>query len=99
MTLKALAEAALQQCAPRTIPAQSNADRTAHYDSENGHPRTLPNDETEAMRIASRTIAMAALTDEQTLSRLADLRRDPAIARFWELAWPEARITPPDERA
>ena len=48
-------------------------------------------DETEAMKIAARAIGMAALTDEQRLSRLADLQRDPAIARFWALAWPEAR--------
>ena len=47
-------------------------------------------DETEAMKIAARAIGMAALTDEQRLSRLADLQRDPAIARFWALAWPEA---------
>ena len=47
-------------------------------------------DETEAMLIARRAIAMAALTDEQKAMRLADLRRDPAIARFWALAWPDA---------
>ena len=49
-------------------------------------------DESEAMRIARRAIAMAALTDEQTAMRLADLKRDPAIARLWALAWPEAII-------
>ena len=48
-------------------------------------------DESEALRIARRAIGMAALTDEQRLSRLAELQRDPAIARFWALAWPEAR--------
>ena len=47
-------------------------------------------DETEAMKIARRAIALAALTDEQKAMRLADLRRDPAIARFWALAWPAA---------
>ena len=47
-------------------------------------------DETEAMKIARRAIAMATLTDEQKAMRLADLRRDPAMARFWALAWPEA---------
>ena len=47
-------------------------------------------DESEALRIAARAIGMAALTDEQRLSRLADLQRDPAIARFWALAWPDA---------
>ena len=40
-------------------------------------------DESEALMIATRAIAMAALTDEQQLSRLADLQRDPAIAYFW----------------
>ena len=48
-------------------------------------------DESDAMQIAARAIGMAALTDEQRLSRLADQQRDRAIARFWALAWPEAR--------
>ena len=47
-------------------------------------------DESEAMKMAAHAIGMAALTDEQRLSRLADLQRDPAIARFWARAWPEA---------
>ena len=90
MSLKALAEAALQQCAPRTLPAQCSVDSTAHCNPENGQPRTLPSDETEAMQIAARAIATASLTDEQKAARLADLRRDPAIAKFWSLVWPEA---------
>ena len=53
----------------------------------------------EAMLIASRAIAMAALTDEQRLAQLADLQSDPAIARFWALVWPEARSAAPDENA
>ena len=56
-------------------------------------------DETEAMTIAVRAIGMASLTDEQKAMRLADLRRDPAIARFWALVWPEARSALPDENA
>ena len=44
----------------------------------------------DAMQIAARAIASAALTDAQKVARLADFRRDPAIARFWALAWPEA---------
>ena len=44
MGLKALAEAALQQCVPRTLPAQSSVDCAAHCNPENGHPRTLPTD-------------------------------------------------------
>ena len=40
-------------------------------------------DETEALMIARRAIAMAALTDEQKTKRLADLHRDPGLAAFW----------------
>lgn len=40
--------------------------------------------------IAERAIAMAALTDEQRAARLTDLHREPAIAGFWALLWPEA---------
>ena len=52
--------------------------------------------ESEAMRIAARATGMAALTEEQRLSRLADLQRDPAIVRFWVSVWPEARNIPPE---
>lgn len=51
--------------------------------------RQLSDGEQSALAIAERAIARAALTDEQKASRLADLRRDPAIARFWALAWPD----------
>ena len=91
MSLKALAQAALLQCAPCTMPAQCSVDNTAHCKPENGQPRTLPLNESGAMQVAARAIEMAALTDEQRLSRLADQQRDRAIARFWALAWPEAR--------
>jgi len=59
-------------------------------DAIDGEVRT---DESEALRIATRAVSMAALSDEQRLSRLADLQRDPAIARFWARAWPEALDT------
>lgn len=51
--------------------------------------RALSDGEQSALAIAEQAIARAALTDEQKLARLADLRRDPAIARFWAMAWPE----------
>lgn len=50
---------------------------------------TLPEKEADATAVAQRAIALAALTDAQRQQRLADLRRDPAIARFWALVWPE----------
>ena len=99
MSLKALAEAALQQCALRTLPAQHDVNSTAQCNGEIVTMRTLPSGESDAMRIATRAIAMAALTDEQRLSRLADLQRDPAIARFWALVWLETRSVAPDEDA
>ena len=46
-------------------------------------------DETEALMIARRAIAMAALTDEQKTTRLADLHRDSGLAAFWARMWPE----------
>ena len=52
--------------------------------------RQLSGVEQSSLAIAERAIAQAALTDEQRASRLNDLRRDPAIARFWAMAWPEA---------
>ena len=51
--------------------------------------RTLSDGEQSALAIAEQAIARAALNDQQKASRLADLRRDPAIARFWAMAWPE----------
>ena len=44
MGLKALAEAALQQCVPRTLPAQCSVGNTAHYNPENSSDRTLQDD-------------------------------------------------------
>ena len=44
---------------------------------------TSPENETDATAVATGAIAQASLTDEQKTSRLADLRRQPQIARFW----------------
>jgi rubrerythrin len=41
MSLKALAEAALQQCAPRTLPARSSNEAPAHSSSKSEDVRTL----------------------------------------------------------
>ena len=90
MGLKAMAEAALQQCAPRTIGRTLPEISPAHCPLEKETVRTLSDGEKSALAIAERAIAQASLTDEQKALRLADLRRDPAIARFWALAWPEA---------
>ena len=59
--------------------------------ANDGEPpvRQLSVGEQSALAIAERAIAQAALTDEQKASRLTDLRRDPAIAKFWALAWPD----------
>lgn len=92
MTLKALAEAALQQCAERTTERTSLEIAPAHSPIENASLRTLCDGEKSALAIAERAIARAALTHEQKGARVADLLRDPAIAKFWALAWPDARI-------
>ena len=61
-------------------PLSPTKNSVSGVDKKNGEART---DESEALMIATRAISMAALTDEQRLSRLADLQRDPAIANFW----------------
>ena len=99
MGLKAMAQAALQQCAVRTIERTTLKEAPAHSPPKNESVRTLSDGEQSALAIAEQAIARAALTDEQKASRLADLRRDPAIARFWAMAWPDASeivgLTPP----
>ena len=90
MGLKAMAQAALQQCAVRTIERTTLKEAPAHSPPKNESVRTLSDGEQSVLAIAEQAIARAALTDEQKASRLADLRRDPAIARFWAMAWPEA---------
>jgi len=84
MGLKALAVAALQECAPRTLPSTLPESSSAQYRAETDRVRTLPDP------VAIAAIAMTSLTDAEKAARLADLRRDPAIARFWALVWPEA---------
>ena len=68
---------------------QSNGTSAEHPCVEINSERTLSDGEKSALAIAERAIAQAALTHEQKRARLADLRRDPAIARFWAMAWPE----------
>ena len=80
----------------KASPLSPTKNSVSGVDAKGGEART---DESEALKIATRAIAMAALTDEQRLSRLADLQRDPAITQFWALAWPEARSAAPDENA
>ena len=77
-------------------PLSPTKNSVSGEDAKSGEART---DESEALMIATRAIGMAALTDEQRLSRLADLKRDPGIARFWVSAWPEAHNVPPENTA
>ena len=73
----------------RQHKAEIVAALTAASDIDSLSPkRTLSDGEKSALAIAERAIARAALTDEQKASRLDDLRRDPAIAKFWAMAWP-----------
>ena len=97
MGLKAMAEAALQQCAPRTIDRTLREVLPAHSSSENAPARTLSDGEKSALAIAERAIAQATLTTEQKNSRLAGLRRDPAIARFWAALFDPALEPTQDE--
>jgi energy-coupling factor transporter ATP-binding protein EcfA2 len=83
MSLKALAEAALQQCAPRTLPAHSSVEVPAHSSPENETVRTLSDGEKSALAIAQIAIEQASLTDEQKASRLSDIEHAPSIAHFW----------------
>ena len=61
-------------------PLSPTKNSVSGVDAKSGEART---DESEALMIATRAIGMASLTDEQRLSRLDDLQRDPAIANFW----------------
>jgi hypothetical protein len=47
MSLKALANAALLQCAERTLPAHSIKEAPAHSSQQNDEPRTLQSDPNE----------------------------------------------------
>ena len=67
---------------------------TATNDSGLPKPtRALSDGEQSALAIAERAIARASLTPKQKASRIADLHNDPAIARFWALAWPPEDLT------
>lgn len=84
MGLKALAAAALQECADSTLHRTLPESSSAQYPGEIDQSRTLPDP------VAVKAIALASLTDAEKAARLADLRRDPAIAKFWAAVWPEA---------
>jgi len=81
--LKALAVAALQQCAPRTIDSTLQEITPAHHQQVAQSARTLSAAEQTLLILARRAIVMAELTPEQRASRLADVEQTPAIARFW----------------
>lgn len=76
-------------CNTVTTVTQETTGSGLHAQFNNNHEAST--DEGEAMRIARRAIQMASLTDERRAARLADAKRDPAIARLWAMAWPEAR--------
>ena len=88
MGLKALAEAALQHCAPRTIDRTLPETTPAHSPVDGEGPRTLCETERLALELTRRAIARAALTADQRTSRLEDIERSPELARFWVAIWP-----------
>ena len=90
-TVPGTPEPACNKASPLS-PLSPTKNSVSGVDAKSGEGRT---DESEALMIATRAIGMAALTDEQRLSRLADLKRDPAIANFW-LAF--ADVTPLRDR-
>lgn len=69
MGLKAMAEAALQQCAPRTIERTLPAVAPAHSPLENETVRTLSDGDKSALAIAESAIAKAALTPSPATRR------------------------------
>ena len=90
-------ETAKPHCITLGHADESNEATAAHLSIEVNSERILSDGEKSALAIAERAIAQAALTDEQKSARLADSRRDPAIARFWAMAWPEV-TNPSSER-
>ena len=88
MGLKALAEAALQQCAPRTIDRTLPQTTPVHSPVDADDPSTLSGTERQALELARLAIARAALSAEQRTARLTDLERTPELARFWAAVWP-----------
>ena len=78
MSLKALAEAALQHCAPRTLPAQSGVERSAQYKPENSQDRTLQDDDSVAPDAARFWLNLTQRVDEcdRLIHQLCALRGD-----------------------
>ena len=83
MSLKALAEAALQHCAPRTLPAQSSVERSAQYKPENSQDRTLQDDDSVAPDAARFWLNLTQRVDEcdRLIHQLCDLRNDTSEHR------------------
>ena len=83
MSLKALAEAALQHCAPRTLPAQSGVESTAQYKPENLQDRTLQDDDSVAPDAARFWLNLTQRVDEcdRLIHQLCDLRNDTSEHR------------------
>ena len=69
MGLKAMAEAALKQCAPRTIDRTLDEVAPGHYTPQTDTPRTLSDGEKSALAIAESAIAKAALTPSPATRR------------------------------
>lgn len=75
-------------------PLSPTKNSVSDVDAKSNHART---DESEALIIATRAIAMARLTNADKTTRLADLHRSPGVAAFWAMAWPEA-VNPSQNR-
>lgn len=74
MSLKALAVAALQQCAPRTIDRTLQENTPAHYAPEADEARTLPNTDDAAHFWATLTARVAEC--DELINKLCDIRND-----------------------
>jgi hypothetical protein len=59
---------------------------------------TLQGQQAHALQLAKQAIERAALTDEQKQSRLADLAREPSIARFWAQIYRDDQQTNGEEK-
>lgn len=81
---------ASQQCAGNTHPDAVPHATTRATKAQPSSCTPSEKQASDATAVATTAIGMADLTDDQKAARLADLRRDPGIARFWALVWPEA---------
>ena len=61
------------------------------------HPFAATDEISDTLTTAEWAIAQATLTTDQKNARLADLRRDPAIARFWAALF-DPSITPTNDK-